>query len=760
VGSVLLAGAFLVAAVFIDALPADPLPYRPGQYLPHDIYARISFRVLSEDLKEELLRQAAGAEPPVFRLNTSVRDEILTALKNLPDQLKVTTQPSDLDERLAKRFNLSADSTPLVRQVLTDPAGRAKYQAGLRKLADELAGTYIVRQEALRPRLWRSANEALFVADDRRQKKNISDLISLTEQGKIADRLEVLASPFDPAVRPHVRACLENILAKGQPIYVFDASLTQKNIEQAQRAIEANPPDEAYKRYSAGQLLVRQSIRRGSDGTQIKGLSQLERRLLAEEHLHYLQSERRAHPSRRWGRVIGRGAVLALVTLLLCLYVAHWQRRIVKNHWRGLALALVLLLMVGLAKSTVFGLEFNVYSAMFAVVLATIVFTIAYDQRFSLAIGAVLSLLIVVVLRQDFAMLLVLLSGAAAAAFQLREIRTRSKVIAASAITAVIALTVTCAVGLVAGTPWKFVLTDGAWAAGTALLAGMFAQVVLPLIERAFRIATSLTLLEWCDASKPLLKRLATEAPGTWNHCLQLGAMCEAAANAIGARGLMARVGAYYHDIGKINKPDYFVENQGEAPSKHEKLSPAMSLLIIVGHVKDGLEMAKEYSLPTVLHQFIATHHGTTLVQYFYHAAAEQRKGDVDRAPEEVEFRYPGPKPRIKEAGILMLADAAESSVRAMSEPTAARIESQVRSVVNRRLMDGQLDECEMTLREVHQVEASLTKSLCSIYHARISYPAPVGQNPSSGNHSQAKGKGEPQSHNQRPPHRPAGAGS
>jgi len=183
-------------------------------------------------------------------------------------------------------------------------------------------------------------------------------------------------------------------------------------------------------------------------------------------------------------------------------------------------------------------------------------------------------------------------------------------------------------------------------------------------------------------------------------------------------------VGAYYHDIGKINKPEYFVENQLGSPSKHNKLSPAMSLLIITGHVKDGIELAREYGLPPVLYEFIATHHGTTLVQYFYHAATEQRRAaGSDRAPEEVEFRYPGPKPRSKECAILMLADASESSVRAMPEPTAGRIEMQAHAIVSQRLMDGQLDECDLTLREVHEIEKSLVKSLCGIYHGRIAYP-------------------------------------
>jgi putative nucleotidyltransferase with HDIG domain len=294
-------------------------------------------------------------------------------------------------------------------------------------------------------------------------------------------------------------------------------------------------------------------------------------------------------------------------------------------------------------------------------------------------------------------------------------------------------------------------------AAAGALAVGFLVLGLLPLVERLFRVSTSMTLLEWCDASQALLKRLSEEAPGTFSHSVQLGTMCEAAAEAIGARGLLARAGAYYHDIGKINKSEYFVENQGGMTNPHSKLSPAMSLLIIIGHVKDGLELARQYGLPAVLREFIASHHGTTLVQYFYHAATEQRKADIDRAPDEVQFRYPGPKPRSKEAAILMLADASESSVRAMPEPSPGRIENQVHTMVTRRLMDGQLDECDLTLREVHQIEASLIRSICGSHHTRIAYPkmpnqkaAPADAPPDNGNGGSGNGaKHAPQEKNE-----------
>lgn len=495
-------------------------------------------------------------------------------------------------------------------------------------------------------------------------------------------------------------------------------------------ALETEPPGESY---GVGQVLVEASRREGPEGEQIVALGEEDIKLLRAEHVKFLAAERRDHRWRWWGRLAGRAVVLLLLTAAMCWYVVRYRRRLVANHWRGLAVIVFLLLMLGISKAMVHGMGWNPHAAVLTVVMAAMVMTIAYDHRFAVVLSLTLAVLTVLQMRAGLEMLMVLLAGAVAGTVRLGEIRSRTRLIEVAGIAAGVVLVAVLGVGLAKARPLRFMLFDGAWAAGATLLVGFLIQGLLPLIERIFAVATSMTLLEWCDASRPLLKRLAMEAPGTYNHSLQLGAMCEAAAEAVGARGLLARVGAYYHDIGKINKPNYFVENkEAGAASKHDKLSPAMSMLIITGHVKDGMEMAWEYGLPRVLHEFIETHHGTTLVQYFYHAATEQKKSQADRAPDEMDFRYAGPKPASREAAILLLADASESSVRAMSDPTPASIENQVQTMVSRRLMDGQLDRCEMTLNDVHIVAGSLIKSLCSIYHARMSYPAPPGQEPSA----------------------------
>jgi hypothetical protein len=269
------------------------------------------------------------------------------------------------------------------------------------------------------------------------------------------------------------------------------------------------------------------------------------------------------------------------------------------------------------------------------------------------------------------------------------------------------------------------ILLDAALAGAGGFLAGALTLVVLPTVERVFDIVTGMTLTEWRDPRQPLLRELQGRAPGTFNHSLSVATLVEAAADAIGADSFHVYVGALYHDIGKMLKPDYFVENQQGGPNKHNKLSPAMSLLVIVGHVKDGLELAREYGLPRSLQHYIESHHGTTLVQYFYDQAVRQAEGGEggDR-PDEIEYRYPGPKPRTKEAAVLMLCDAVESAARTMAEPTPSRIGQLVHVIAQQRLMDGQFDACNLTLGELKRIEDAVAKALSAIYHGRIAYPS------------------------------------
>lgn len=241
--------------------------------------------------------------------------------------------------------------------------------------------------------------------------------------------------------------------------------------------------------------------------------------------------------------------------------------------------------------------------------------------------------------------------------------------------------------------------------------------VLMPALEKLFSRTTNTKLVELSDFNNPLLKRLMIEAPGTYHHSLAAATIAEQAADAIGANALLARVSAYYHDIGKLKNPEYFIENQSTSKNPHDPLTPAMSSLILVSHVKDGMALAKQYGLDNAIIDNIEQHHGTTLIYFFYHKSLEKnRNTDIEN------FRYPGPKPQTKVAAIVMVADSAEAACRALEEPTSVRIKETVEKIINNKFTDGQFSECPITLKDLQIIGDSITTSLIGIYHARIEY--------------------------------------
>ena len=253
---------------------------------------------------------------------------------------------------------------------------------------------------------------------------------------------------------------------------------------------------------------------------------------------------------------------------------------------------------------------------------------------------------------------------------------------------------------------------------------GVLAGGLAPFAEYLGGYITDIKLLELASLDRPLLRDLSLQAPGTWNHSMLMGQIAEAAAEAIGADSLLVRVGAYYHDIGKIKKPAYFVENQAGRENRHDKLTPSMSALIIKAHVKDGIELALEHRVPRMLVDFIPQHHGNSLIEYFYEKAL--REAEEGEVVDEGHYRYPGPRPQTKEAGILMLADAVEASSRTLSDPQPAKIQGLVQKIINKVFASGELNECELTLQDLHQIAKSFTRVLTGIYHRRIEYSEPA----------------------------------
>jgi hypothetical protein len=429
-----------------------------------------------------------------------------------------------------------------------------------------------------------------------------------------------------------------------------------------------------------------------------------------------------------WYQIVSVILITAGIGLAMAVYVYRYNHKIIKSSLRTVVLCSLFILLLVLTKFGTF-FQNHIYLAMASSIVCAIILTIVYDQRFAIGMSLFFASLVCFAAgrQTDFALFLAMAAGILTSCFLLKEIRTRIKLLEVGAFAGAAVFIISFAAGLFEeGFSGSLFVFSGKMAAVTVFV-GIIIQALLPLIEKIFCVATSLTLLDYSDANKPLLKKLAMEAPGTFSHSLLIGSIAQTAAEAIGANGLLCRVGAYYHDIGKIGKPYYFIENQMGTASRHEQLSPAMSQLIIAGHVKDGIEMAKEYKLPSVIMQFIETHHGTTLIEYFYEEARKKTNGNIS-PPSEVEFRYPGLRPQTKESAIVMLADTVEGTVRALTEITPTKIETVVHNMAVKRLQDGQFDDCDLTLRELSRIEDSLSKSLAAHYHGRIAYPKPAEQ--------------------------------
>ncbi|MBI2827482.1 MAG: HDIG domain-containing protein [Planctomycetia bacterium] len=416
------------------------------------------------------------------------------------------------------------------------------------------------------------------------------------------------------------------------------------------------------------------------------------------------------------------GIIFALYAL--CGYYIFYQDRRLLNDLRRLMTLLVLVVVT--AAMACWAWPYPWRAEIVPVLVFGMTCGIAYKRELALLLSA--SLLIFLGLATGYRLgeFVVLVGATATAILLLGRIRSRSKLIKVGFFTGIGAAVLSLITALLEGqslgaASWNIASYNGLW----AFVAGFFVTGLLPFIESVFGVLTDISLLELGDASHPLLQELVRRAPGTYNHSINVASIAEAAADAIGARRLLVRVGAYFHDIGKMLKPGYFVENQSTEASRHDALVPAMSTLIIIAHVKDGADLARQHHLPEPVIDFIEQHHGTTLVEYFYRRAASQQNetNPNGNGIQEDSFRYPGPKPQTREAAVLMLADAVESAARALVEPTPARIESLVEDIAMKRLLDGQFDECGLTLKQLRIVEDSLIKSLTAVYHGRLKYP-------------------------------------
>ena len=721
-----------------------PFPYRIGQRAPHGIAAKLDFERIDEAATNQLRKAAEDRTPLVF-INHPER------LDALPPQLQASLGEIALSPSLAALQRLSPDTAKAfglvpvdpddepspatvfaprnieeryanLKQILGDPEMTAT-ETLIKNIADDLH-TFLdpVRKDGI---IDPDDIDKLDIAPSRRLRivnSSGADHELLLPQVRIAQQLNEagkLGSSWlsYPDLKQGLRTALSHwLVMTAPPTLEFDQAAWTVARAAARDSVELQK-----QQFIKGDMLIQPGATIDEVGLQ----------LLWDE---YNAAEQLVRLPERLYRV----GVVALLMLVLAslngFYIIRNEPRLAGSIGRLSVYLTAVVVAAGCSRL----LSFAPWPVEVIPLLSVcMLLAVAYNQVLATITAFTICSIVTLSATLELSHFIVLMSSAATAVIPLSSVASRSKIMIVGVYAAITYFCVSLGLNVIESQSLGEVfenwnpLIHSAKGAVMCLGASFLVSGILPFVERLFDVVTDLSLLELSDPSHPLLQELVRRAPGTYNHSITVGSIAEAAAEKIGANGLLVRVGAYFHDIGKMLKPQYFIENIQEGmQNRHSQLAPAMSTLIIIGHVKDGIDLAEQHNLPQAIMDFIEQHHGTTLVEYFYHEAAKQAEGDPDHKTnaEESSFRYPGPKPQTREAGVMMLSDAVESASRALSDPTPRRIETLVHNLTLKRLLDGQFDESTLTLSEIRVIEDSLIKSLIAIYHGRIRYPEAQAQ--------------------------------
>ena len=454
--------------------------------------------------------------------------------------------------------------------------------------------------------------------------------------------------------------------------------------------------------------------------------------LIATLEAHKQEMQRSGLQSSRLFKLLGNGSLLLMALFIVggtILILRPGLMRLNRHIVLGGVLALIPVIVAKLlivAVNYFPALHSSLIVYLIPIALAPLIATLIVDGRYALIVGFWTSLIVAIMVEQRFSIFLLGMVVTVVAILSVRGLQKRSNILRAGVMLGLAQSVFAIGACMLNQQHLGYILPQVACAFATGILVSLLALLIAPVLEWMFNMTSDVKLLELSDMGNPLLQRLAMEAPGTYHHSLMVANLSQSAAQAIGANSLLVRVAAYYHDIGKLTKPEFFIENNRLGDNPHDELSPSMSTLIIIAHVKEGVSLARRHKLPPAIIEAINTHHGTSVISYFHHRARELAEEDADQDPDDIsedDFRYPGPIPQSREMGILSLADSIEAASRSMQKPTAKNIESLVNNIVADRIMDGQLDDCELSMQEIAVVKANFIFTLTNMLHARVAYP-------------------------------------
>ena len=680
-------------AVVITALPSA------GQVADRTVVAPFSFETpkSSEEITSEGESRAFSVRP-VYRYSPTAYDSALAKARSFFAELERAEQqgPDLLRAVAATRVSLGAAET----EFLAVEEQRRRAQAVVTHFLAEMLSRGVADAGVLR------SEPSRLVSLRRAEAERVVQRDSILSFADLMERAEAAASAVEsPAGQRAVRRLIG---AFYHPTIVPDLALTSSRREQLRASVD---PVKYY--VSAGERIT----------TAGQAVTEVGRAKLAALQVQ-IGKRGSGHPFLRGGAgaLLYNGVVIAAFWLVLLFYRRETYDKLREVIFFGVLFSLVLLLTAGLHRA------FPGRPELVPIPFAAIVVTLLYNGRIGMVAALILAILLdgQWALRGTSILFFGLVSGVAGAV-GIRVVRRRRHLYLTIGVMAAASVLASVTVGLIEG--WSTVMIGASAFLGVLMApaSASLAMIVTPIAESATRITTDLTLLELSDLGRPLLRRLAQEAPGTWAHSLAMANLCESACNIIGANGLLARVGCYYHDVGKLANPAFFMENQAGGPNPHDDLSPSESAKIIRNHVLDGIALAESAGLPEVVKAFIPEHHGTTEITYFLSRA---RLLSPDGRVNLADYRYPGPRPQSAETAVAMLADSAEAVVRVLEDRRPELVREAIEQLAAQKLASGQLDEAPLSLVDIDRIKREFARVMSGTYHKRIGYPRAAGVPP------------------------------
>ncbi len=688
--------AVLTFALFPES-PATQFPiYEVGAVATDNVIAPFAYEVPKTD--EELRRERdeiARAAEPIFRRVPAALDTSRSFLAGFETALtEASVRPDRVAaiERAARVYGVALSANEAA--YLASPARAQRLLASVGRVFDRWVAAGVAPSGAVD----QLRGEVLLYRGEQEERLPVDSLLSF---GQVISRARLL-NP-DPASELGTAVYLKLITSFFRPTITLDRAETERRRDELRRS----DAESKYQVRAGEKIVGAHEVVGREEHDKLRALQQM------------LGEQAGAQPRLR--RAVGSILFDLAILILLGVTLSTFRPQLYA-HWRSFIVVAMLAALVVVASALVSHMQ-PLRPELIPVALAAVVLSALFDQRISMMVTMLITILVgaQAPFRGTNALFLNLVGGAVAA-LSVRAVTRRHQSYIWLSATGSAYLVAAIAIGLTLDQSVGVIAASAGHGALNALASVLLALLLLPLTESYTGIETELTLLEWSDLNRPLMQRLSLEAPGTFAHTMVIANLADSAARAIGANPLLARVGAYYHDIGKLARPQYFVENQPRDRNPHDAMGPAASAGIIRAHVVEGLRLADQYGIPKVISAFITEHHGTGQIAYFLDKARENG-ATVDQS----EYQYPGPVPQSAETAVVMLADGVEAATRVLSEPTPPRVREVVEHIVRQRLEQGQLRETPLTLRQLELIKGDFVRVLTGMYHTRIDYPRASG---------------------------------